>query len=46
MMFENDIKSQKITSPVVVLIGNNTAVAAEDFLIILSNLQGRAKTIG
>lgn len=28
------------------MIGNNTASAAEDFLIILSNLKGRAKTIG
>jgi hypothetical protein len=46
MMFENNIKTPKITSPLVVLIGNNTASAAEDFLIILSNLKGRAKTIG
>lgn len=46
MKFANDIVEPKITAPLVVLIGNNTASAAEDFLIILSNIKDRAKTIG
>jgi C-terminal processing protease CtpA/Prc len=46
MRFDNDIKDPKITTPLVVLTGNNTASAAEDFLIILSGLKGRATTIG
>ncbi|WP_315818881.1 S41 family peptidase [Paraflavitalea speifideaquila] len=32
--------------PLVVLIGNNTASAAEDFLIALDDLKGRATVIG
>ena len=46
MQFYNNIKEAKITTPLVVLIGNNTASAAEDFLIILSNLNKRAITVG
>lgn len=46
MTFENDIKDKKITVPLVVLFGNRTASAAEDFLIVLASLPGRATTIG
>ncbi|MES2265810.1 MAG: S41 family peptidase [Bacteroidota bacterium] len=46
MTFNNDIKEQKIKTPLVVLAGNNTASAAEDFLIILSTLKGRATVMG
>jgi carboxyl-terminal processing protease len=46
MTFENDVKEQKITAPLIVLTGNNTASAAEDFLIILDGLKGRATTMG
>jgi len=46
MKFENDITVQKISAPLIVLTSNNTASAAEDFLIILSGLKGRAVTIG
>ena len=43
---ENDVKEEKIKTPLIVLIGNNTASAAEDFLIMLSGLKKRAITIG
>lgn len=46
MQFENHIKEVKLNTPLVVLTGNSTASAAEDFLIILSNLKNRATTIG
>lgn len=44
--FYNEVSAKKITVPLVVLIGNNTASAAEDFLIALDDLKGRATTIG
>lgn len=44
--FTNDITAKKITAPLVVLTSNYTASAAEDFLIILDGLKGRATTIG
>jgi len=46
MRFANDIKDPKINTPLIVLTSNNTASAAEDFLIILDGLKGRATTIG
>jgi carboxyl-terminal processing protease len=46
MKFDNNLTAPKITAPLVVLIGNNTASAAEDFLVFLSGLKGRATTIG
>ncbi len=46
MRFENNIKSPKINTPLIILTSNNTASAAEDFLIILDGLKGRATTIG
>lgn len=46
MKFENDISEPKIEVPLVVLFGNNTASAAEDFLVILDRLKGRAITVG
>ncbi|HLY72093.1 MAG TPA: S41 family peptidase, partial [Puia sp.] len=46
MRFENNISVPRITLPLVVLMGNSTASAAEDFLIMLSNLKNRALTIG
>lgn len=42
----NEITDKKLTVPLVVLIGNNTASAAEDFLISLDDLKGRATVIG
>lgn len=42
----NEVTDKKITVPLVVLIGNNTASAAEDFLISLDGLKGRAIVIG
>ncbi|MBO9562213.1 MAG: S41 family peptidase [Niastella sp.] len=42
----NEVTDKKITVPLVVLIGNNTASAAEDFLISLDDLKGRAVVIG
>ncbi len=42
----NEVAAKKITVPLVVLIGNNTASAAEDFLIALDDLKGRAVVIG
>jgi carboxyl-terminal processing protease len=46
MTFNNNITEKKITAPLVVLTGNNTASSAEDFLIFLNGLKGRAITIG
>lgn len=46
MTFDNDVKVQKITCPLIVLTGNNTASAAEDFLIMLDGLKPRAITMG
>jgi C-terminal processing protease CtpA/Prc len=46
MNFDNDVKVQKITCPLIVLTGNNTASAAEDFLIMLDGLKPRATTMG
>ena len=42
---KNHITAQKITAPLVVLTGHNTASAAEDFLIYLDNLK-RATRVG
>jgi carboxyl-terminal processing protease len=44
--FNNMGTEQKITVPLMILMGNNTASAAEDFLIALDDLKGRATTIG
>ncbi|AXY76587.1 peptidase S41 [Paraflavitalea soli] len=44
--FYNEVTDKKITVPLVVLIGNNTASAAEDFLIALDDLKGRATVVG
>jgi carboxyl-terminal processing protease len=44
--FYNGEAMQRISVPLVVLMGNNTASAAEDFLIALDDLKGRAITIG
>lgn len=44
--FDNDPNIRKIKSPMVVLIGNSTASAAEDFLAELCGLKGRATLIG
>lgn len=45
--FNNYAKNQrKLTCPLIVLTGNNTASAAEDFLIYLSSLKSRAVTMG
>ncbi len=46
MTFKNDITAKKLTVPLIVLFGNNTGSAAEDFLVILDGLEGRATTIG
>lgn len=46
MQFENDIEADKIDVPVVVLFGNNTASAAEDFLIFIDGLKREIKTVG
>lgn len=46
MSFENNIAAKKITTPLIVLTSNNTASSAEDFLIILDGLKGRATLIG
>ncbi|SDP96483.1 Peptidase family S41 [Mucilaginibacter sp. OK268] len=46
MTFYNYFKEQKIKTPLVVLCGNNTASAAEDFLVMIDGLKGRATTIG
>jgi C-terminal processing protease CtpA/Prc len=45
-LFYNKGSEQKIKVPLVVIFGNNTASAAEDFLIALDDLKGRATTIG
>ena len=44
--FNNDVTTQRINAPLVVLMGNNTASAAEDFLIVLDGLKKRAVTVG
>jgi len=46
MQFENNLAVKRLEQPLVVLQSNNTASAAEDFLIMLSSLNGRATTIG
>jgi len=46
MTFNNSVTAKKLTVPLVVLLGNGTASAAEDFLVILDGLEGRATTIG
>lgn len=44
--FDNDLSARRIKSPLIVLIGQNTGSAAEDFLISLDDIKGRATTIG
>lgn len=44
--FNNNVTAKKISVPLVVLTSNYTASAAEDFLIILDGLKGRATVIG
>jgi len=46
MTFNNSVTDKKLTVPLVVLLGNGTASAAEDFLVMLDGLEGRATTIG
>jgi carboxyl-terminal processing protease len=46
MRFENDVQGEKIKTPLVILIGDNTASAAEDFLIMVSGLKNKPLTIG
>ncbi len=46
MRFDNNLTVTRITAPLVVLTDNYTASAAEDFLVVLSGLKGRATTIG
>ena len=46
MTFNNDITTEKLTVPLVVLLGNGTASAAEDFLVILDGIKNRATTVG
>ena len=46
MFFENTYEGDRIETPLVVLISNNTASAAEDFLIFLDGLDGRATVVG
>jgi len=43
---QNNITDKKISVPLIVLCNHNTASAAEDFLIMLSQLKGRATVIG
>jgi len=45
-IFENNLTIPKIKASLIVLIGNNTGSAAEDFLISLDDIKGRAITIG
>ncbi len=45
-IFENNLNIKRVKTPLVVLIGNNTGSAAEDFLISLDDIKGRAITIG
>ncbi len=46
MTFNNTVTAKKLTAPLVVLLGNGTASAAEDFLVFLDGLEGRGTTIG
>jgi C-terminal processing protease CtpA/Prc len=46
MMFNNDLKVQRLEQPLIILMGNNTASAAEDFLVMLDQIPNRAITIG
>jgi hypothetical protein len=46
MRFENNLTVPRLAQPLVVLQSNGTASAAEDFLIMLSSLKGRARTMG
>lgn len=46
MTFNNNVTAKKITVPLVVLLGNGTASAAEDFLVILDGIKDRATTVG
>ncbi len=46
MTYENNVNAKKLTVPLVVLLGNGTASAAEDFLVMLDGIAGRATTIG
>ncbi|MGB8190986.1 MAG: S41 family peptidase [Chitinophagaceae bacterium] len=45
-IFVNDVTAPKIKAPLVVLMSNSTASAAEDFLIVLDGLKERVVTIG
>ncbi len=45
-IFDNNLTIPRIKAPLIVLIGNNTGSAAEDFLISLDDIKGRATTIG
>jgi carboxyl-terminal processing protease len=44
--FMNNVKALRIKAPVIVLTDNNTGSAAEDFLVSLSTIKGRAITVG
>ncbi len=45
-VYENDLNVPRIKAPLVVLFGNNTGSAAEDFLISLDDIKGRVTTVG
>jgi C-terminal processing protease CtpA/Prc len=45
-IFQNNITVKKIEAPLIILIGNETASAAEDFLVALDDIKGRATTVG
>jgi hypothetical protein len=46
MVYQNDVNAKKISCPLVVLTGNHTVSAAEDFLIFLDGIKPRALTMG
>lgn len=46
MKFENDVTAPKINCPLIVLTGNHTVSAAEDFVIFLNSIKPRALTMG
>ncbi|HVX00168.1 MAG TPA: S41 family peptidase [Candidatus Babeliaceae bacterium] len=46
MKFENDVTAPKINCPLIVLTGNHTVSAAEDFVIFLNGIKPRAITMG
>jgi hypothetical protein len=45
MQFANNLSVQRLSQPLVGLQSNNTVISGGDFLIVLSSLKGRAKTM-